>query len=369
MVWCSATAAAHDVHQSAGHEVAQVFAHLLGLLIVGTHLIGQSCVGVGADVGGCFGGNLFDVGPQLLCAQGTVEADAQQVGMAYRIEECLGRLTAEGAATGVGDGAADHHRQALPPLFKQLFDGKQGSFGIQRVEDSFYQQDIGTTIPQTLCLLMVGCHQLMEGNGAVTRVVHVGTQGGGAVGRTHGAGHKAGLGGGERRVFVGSQSGQPGTFIVDVVDSLFQSIVGLRNAGATEGVGLDDVRARFQVGFMDGQYDVGPCEGQQVIVALEGQRMVGKACAPVVGFLQSVPLYHGAHGAVEHQDAFCKQLCNHGVVSGQCLYRKEGGTMIPLISPQSCGWSWHLLATAMQASIRTPGLPRHHRASTLRLSG
>ena len=40
--------------------------------------------------------------------------------------------------------------------------------------------------------------------------------------------------------------------------------------------------------------------------------MVGEAPAPVIGFIEFVVLDHGAHGAVEHQDAFLEQGFNVG---------------------------------------------------------
>ena len=43
---------------------------------------------------------------------------------------------------------------------------------------------------------------------------------------------------------------------------------------AIEGVGLNDVRARLEVGGVDGLYHIGPCDDQQVIVSLQLMRVV-----------------------------------------------------------------------------------------------
>ncbi len=58
---------------------------------------------------------------------------------------------------------------------------------------------------------------------------------------------------------------------------------------------------------MDAGDDPGPGDRQQVVVALQVRGMVGETLAPVTGLVQVVGLDHGAHGAVEHQDAFLEQ--------------------------------------------------------------
>jgi len=63
---------------------------------------------------------------------------------------------------------------------------------------------------------------------------------------------------------------------------------------------------------MDVGDDLRPGDRQQVVVALQVRGMVGEAPAPVIGFFQFVVLDHGAHGAVEHQDAVLEQGFNVG---------------------------------------------------------
>ena len=54
---------------------------------------------------------------------------------------------------------------------------------------------------------------------------------------------------------------------------------------------------------MDGPNDVGLGQDEQVVVALQVARPVGEALAAEVGLGQLVLLDHGAHGAVEDEDA------------------------------------------------------------------
>src|SRR5204862_3333631 len=79
-----------------------------------------------------------------------------------------------------------------------------------------------------------------------------------------------------------------------------------------EGVGLDDVGAGAQVGFVDRLDDLGPRQLEQVAVALEALRMVLEALAAVVGLAELVALDHRAHRAVEDDDPFLEDLRQGG---------------------------------------------------------
>ncbi len=54
---------------------------------------------------------------------------------------------------------------------------------------------------------------------------------------------------------------------------------------------------------MDAADDVRPGQDEQVVVALQVAGLVGEALAAEVRLVQLVALDHGAHGAVEDQDA------------------------------------------------------------------
>ena len=54
---------------------------------------------------------------------------------------------------------------------------------------------------------------------------------------------------------------------------------------------------------MDALDDVGPRQDEQVVVALQVVRMVAEALTAVVRLGERVALDHGAHRAVQHEDA------------------------------------------------------------------
>jgi hypothetical protein len=103
-----------------------------------------------------------------------------------------------------------------------------------------------------------------------------------------------------------------------------QPVFRLRDARTVEAVGLDDVGARLQVGFVDSPDHVRPGQAEQVVVALEVLAVCGKAPAAVIGLDQLASLDHGAHGAVENKDALRDQLAQFIAAVG--LHGREGRT-------------------------------------------
>src|SRR5690606_17976991 len=113
---------------------------------------------------------------------------------------------------------------------------------------------------------------------------------------------------------VAAGAGEPGGLEVELADQVLQAVVGLAGRGGVEGVRLHQVGAGRQVGAVHAGDDVGAGQGEEVVVALEVVRgavarvpavdSAGEALAAVVGLGQAGALDHGAHGAVDDQDAF-----------------------------------------------------------------
>ena len=229
-------------------------------------------------------------------------------GAAWRTEfqNAAGVWPGQQTAREIRDGAGDHHRQAHAARLRHLGDRVDGGLGVERVEDGLDQQQIGAALDQPVDLLRIGGAQLVEGDGAEARIGHVGRDRGGPVGRPDGAGH-------ETRTAVlgfarsGGGAGELGAFAIELVRMVGQAVVGLRDRGRGEGVGRDDVGAGAEIGEMNVAHRVGLGQDQEVVVAPHVAVPGIEAGAPIAFLVELELLDHGAHGAVEHQDALGRE--------------------------------------------------------------
>ena len=309
------------MHQAAGH---------LGRLVKAgvAHGVGQASVGVAADEGVLgHAVELLDVGAHQRGTQSAVQADGQRARVAHAVPEGSHRLPAQDAAGGVRHGTADDEGQALAALFKELVNRKQRGLGVQGVEDGFDQQHVGAAFDQCLGLLVVRRAQLLKVDVARARVVHIGADAGRLGCGAQGTGHKAGVVG--RAELVAGGTGQLGRLEIHLTRQLGHAVVFLRDGGGAKRVGLDQVGTSGQVAFVDVADHIGARQAQQLVVALHiaGKVLEPVTCAvwpgvalpPVLGLTQLEALDHGAHGAIEDDDALGEdggQLGGAGVVKG-----------------------------------------------------
>ena len=85
-------------------------------------------------------------------------------------------------------------------------------------------------------------------------------------------------------------------------------VIGHRDRGGVEGIGFNDVSARFKIGVMDSGDDVRFRQDQQVVIAFEIGSPVGKALAAIIRFFKTIALDHGSHTAIKHQNTFIQLL-------------------------------------------------------------
>ena len=114
--------------------------------------------------------------------------------------------------------------------------------------------------------------------------------------------HLRGVGGGAR---------EPRAFDVQLVGDPLHAVVGLRDARRGEGVGRDDVGAGAVIGEMDVAHRLRPGEVEQIVVAAHFAVPGIEARAAVAVLVEPERLDHGAHGAVEHQDALRRDAPQH----------------------------------------------------------
>ena len=99
-----------------------------------------------------------------------------------------------------------------------------------------------------------------------------------------------------------------------------ESIIALRDGLGVEGVGLNDVGAGFEIRVVDLADDVRLGQHEQVVVALEVAWVILEARATIACLVELIALNHGAHGAVEDQDALLRLSLQRGdaFVPGHC---------------------------------------------------
>ncbi len=317
-----AAAAAENVDEPAGRELVQEARGLIGELVVLAERVGQAGVRIAGHVAGGDAGELGEIRPNLARPEGTVQADAERPGVLHRDVERVERLARERAAAAVGDRHRNHQRQADAAGRERGIDPDQRRFRVERVEDRLEQQDVGAAVDQSERLLGVGVAHGVEGRRAERRVVDVGRDRERAIGRAHRAGDESRAVGRPRRPLVDHAAGDARALDVDFVGQRFEAVVGLRDRGGGERVGLDDVGAGLQILPVDGGDIVGPRQHQQIAVALEvgAVRLEAVAAKGVVAQLQ--PLNHRAHRAVEDEDALGEQLvkggfggCGHAILN------------------------------------------------------
>ena len=98
-----AAAASDDIQKSGLCPFTDVDRHRVGIKIVLTKLVRKSRIRVRANIGVCYGRQLFDVLAQIVGAQGTVQADRQWLRMSERVPERLCCLSGERTSGRIGD--------------------------------------------------------------------------------------------------------------------------------------------------------------------------------------------------------------------------------------------------------------------------
>ncbi len=185
---------------------------------------------------------------------------------------------------------------------------KDRGFGIQCVENSLDQDDVGTAIDQTTHLLGIGKPQIIEADGTITGIVDVRRDRGCAVGRPECASHEAP----PAVLCLGpprSTPRQPRAIAIEVVDHVLHAVIGLGDPGRGEGVGLQNVGTGDCVMIMYLFNRLRLRERQKVVVALLMAIAGAETLAPEVILDETQLLDLRPHCAVHDEDTLGGRLC------------------------------------------------------------
>ena len=89
-------------------------------------------------------------------------------------------------------------------------------------------------------------------------------------------------------------------------------VISLRNALRAEGIGLDNVGTRRKVLLVYFLDNMRLRQHQQFVVAFDVVGEIRETCAAIRFFIQLVALDHGAHRAIEHENALTECGFNRG---------------------------------------------------------
>ena len=200
---------------------------------------------------------------------------------------------------------------------KIKFNREQRGLGIERIKNGFDQQNIRAAVQQALDGFGVSRHQLIETGIAITGVVHIRRNAGGAIGGAEHTCDEARL---VRRFgfeFIRRFARKLGSFHIQFVYQCLHPIIRHGDRGGIESIGLQNIRARVKIGGVDIADDFGLGQRQQVVVALEIGSPILETLAAIIRLLQLITLDHGAHRAIQNQDALGEQFIEQiGAVVG-----------------------------------------------------
>ena len=127
----------------------------------------------------------------------------------------------------------------------------------------------------------------------------------------------------------------PGAGEIEGLYRAGEAVVLLGHPVRVEGVGGDDVGARFEEARMDVADDLRPGDGEEVVVAGELAVVIGKESAAKVGLAQRVALDHRAHRPVQHQHTLGRGRFERGVPCGAPVFRRPRGSRLSVV-PSCC---------------------------------
>jgi hypothetical protein len=238
------------------------------------------------------------------------------------VPERLRRLPGERAARGVGDRPGNHEGQAEAQLLEELVDGEERGLRVQRVEDGLDEEQVHAAFDQGARRDLVGDRG--PGRRLTARKPGSFTSGESEsvrfIGPRTPATNRA-LPGVSRGEAVGDLARDPRRGEVHFRDDVLEPVIGLRDRGRVEGVGLEDVRARLEVLRMNLADDLRAREAQRSLLPRRSLGWSLKRSPRYWASGEPVALDHRAHGAVEHEDALLQRVVERGDAGGACRER------------------------------------------------
>ena len=221
--------------------------------------------------------------------------------MSHRSQKSLHRLTGKRTSALIRHRNRQHERHPASDGLHGCFCRINSYLGIQRVENSFDEQGIHTAFEQGFHLFPIGCHQFVKSQGAVCRIVHIGTHRTGFVGRSHRTGHETRFFGIAGRELIRKLTGYPASRQIDFTTIVLHVIIRHRHPLRTERIRLDNVRPGREIFTVDIPNYIGTRQRQQIVVTGHQSRHIPETFPSEISLCQAIPLNHGTHGTIQYQ--------------------------------------------------------------------
>ena len=158
VLWRGATTTAGDIEPTRRCPLLMNAANSAGNSSYSAIALGRPAFGC-ADTRHRRCAHFLDVRSQFARQVRSSKTDGDQIRVAHRVVERFDDLAGERATGGVSDGAGDHHGRpviAIQPARFVFFDGENRGFGVERIENGFDQDDIGSAVKQSAQGIAIG---------------------------------------------------------------------------------------------------------------------------------------------------------------------------------------------------------------------
>src|SRR5580704_2773207 len=300
-----AAATAYDVQPATVREALELLGERSWSLGVAAFFVGKPGIGIAGDA--AVGERLqrANVVSHEFGAGGAIEAQRNQIGVVEGRPKGFDILPGEHSAHRF-DGDGNHQRNWLANLVAQVLNGEEAGFDVARVLASFEQKQIRSAFEEAAGLIKKILAEIGERDSA--RYADRFRRG------AHRARHEARLcGGGE---LVGGLASEFRGAAVQLQRAIAQAVFRENDWRATKGICFDDVRAGFEVFFVDAEDDIRARDHEIFVAALEMRP------AEVRGF-QVHLLQHRAHCAIQDEDALAEKFAEGHALLDQVSHRSR----------------------------------------------
>ena len=341
--------------------MAHLVVHHLGRLVVASHRIGQTGIGVSGYIIRYTLSQCTQAGQHIVSPKGAVESNAEQGSMGHADDKSLQNLPTQNTSSLIDDCHAEHQGNLNARLFLCNLESTNGSLSVERIIDSLEQDGIHPTLQEGRNLLYVGSGKLIEGQGSQGRIVDVRTHGKRLVGRPNGRNHKARLL--RRGEFISHFSRNAYSSTIDFLHIVLAMIISHADSLCTESISRNDIGSCQKIASMDILNDVRSRKHQNVVVTLHLTRNIAEAVTTKILLSQMIGLNHGTHRSIEPQDTafleFRLQRCHAKGINSRIPREQRGTSQCP-----TCSTPWNPVQQDRLQRLCDNGGPSHESAGT-----